>query len=103
MIMHGFNDLVINHGSFAMEMAGEDSDDGLTREGEDPAEHLSHCFDYLRQAVMCHGDTALEGLQTTFGPNVGGSDGWNVKHVCKPWNKIHGWLENKRIDDREWI
>lgn len=104
MIMHGFNDLALNKGSFAMNMAGKDDDDeGLTREGEDPVEHLSHCFDYLRQAIMCHGDTALEGVQTTFGPNVGGSDGWNVQHVCKPWDSIHDWLEEHRIDDREWI
>ncbi|KAK4493736.1 hypothetical protein PRZ48_014921 [Zasmidium cellare] len=103
MIMHGFNDLALNQGSFAMDMAGEDGDEGLTREGEDPVEHLSHCFDYLRQAIMCHGDTALEGRQTTFGSDVGGSDGWNVQHVCKPWDRIHDWLEEHRIDDREWI
>lgn len=103
MIMHGFNDLALNHGRFAMDMAGEDGDEGLTREGEDPVEHLSHCFDYLRQAIMCHGDTALEGRQTTFGSDVGGSDGWNVQHVCKPWDRIHDWLEEHRIDDREWI
>lgn len=103
MIMHGFNDLALNQGSFAMDMAGQDDDEGLTREGEDPVTHLNHCFDYLRQAIMCHGDTALEGRQTTFGPDVGGSDGWNVRHVCKPWDKIHDWLEEHRIDDREWI
>ena len=103
MIMHGFNDMALNHGSLAMDMSGGDDDEGLTREGEDPMEHLSHCFDYLRQAIMCHGDTALEGLQTTFGPDVGGSDGWNVKHVCRPWDQIHDWLEERRIDDRVWI
>ncbi|KAF7190114.1 Oxidase ustYa [Pseudocercospora fuligena] len=100
MIMHGMNDLALNQGSFA---ARNENGEGLTREGEDPAEHLNHCFDYLRQAIMCHGDTALEGAQTTFGEEVGGSDGWNVKHVCKPWDKIHDWLEERRIDDREWI
>lgn len=103
MIMHGFNDLALNGGSFAMDMAGGEHDEGLTREGEDPAAHLSHCFDYLRQAIMCHGDTALEGLQTTFGPDVGGSDGWNVKHVCKAWDEVYDWLETHRVDDREWI
>jgi hypothetical protein len=82
---------------------GSPNDGGLTREGEDPAEHLSHCFDYLRQAIMCHGDTALEGLQTTFGPDVGGSDGWNVVHVCKKWDEVYDWLEGRRIDDRIWI
>ncbi|KAK4560438.1 hypothetical protein LTR86_005634 [Recurvomyces mirabilis] len=99
MIMHGFNDLALK-GSLKMDM---DADEGLTREGEDPADHLAHCFDYLRQAIMCHGDTALEGLQTTFGPDVGGSDGWNTQHVCKRYDEVYKWLEEKRIDDRVWI
>jgi hypothetical protein len=104
MIMTGMNELSLNGGRFVMNMdSGGEHDEGLTREGEDPAEHLSHCFDYLRQAIMCHGDVALEGLQTTFGPDVGGSDGWNVQHVCKPWDDVYTWLESNRIDDRTWI
>lgn len=99
MIMHGFNELALR-GDLNMDM---DADEGLTREGEDPSAHLSHCFDYLRQAIMCHGDTALEGLQTTFGPDVGGSDGWNTQHVCKRYGEVYDWLEEKRIDDRIWI
>jgi hypothetical protein len=104
MIMTGMNELALNHGTFKMDMSsGGEHDEGLTREGEDPADHLSHCFDYLRQTIMCHGDTALEGLQTTFGPEVGGSDGWNTQHMCKKWQSVYDWLEEKRIDDRVWI
>ncbi|KAK5115945.1 hypothetical protein LTR62_000401 [Meristemomyces frigidus] len=99
MIMHGFNDLALK-GSLKMDM---EADEGLTREGEDPADHLSHCFDYLRQTILCHGDTALEGLQTTFGPEVGGSDGWNTQHVCRRYEEVYQWLEGKRIDERVWI
>ena len=44
MIMHGFNDLALK-GSLKMDM---DTDEGLTREGEDPADHLAHCFDYRK-------------------------------------------------------
>ncbi|KAI1471005.1 uncharacterized protein F4812DRAFT_455116 [Daldinia caldariorum] len=28
--------------------------------------HMIHCFDYLRQAIMCSSDVALEGPETTF-------------------------------------
>jgi hypothetical protein len=104
MLALGMNELALNGGHFVHNVeSGGEHDTGLTREGEDPAEHLAHCYDYLRQAIMCHGDLALEGLQTTFGPDVGGSDGWNAKHMCRPWKDVYGWLETHRIDDRTWI
>ena len=42
--------------------------------------HMIHCFDYLRQAIMCNADMALEGLEHTFPDHNGGSDGWDAKH-----------------------
>jgi len=47
---------------------------------EDHHWHMIHCFDYLRQTIMCHADMALEGLETTFPDHNGGSDGWDSKH-----------------------
>jgi hypothetical protein len=28
--------------------------------------HINHCFEYIRQAIMCAGDVALEGAATRF-------------------------------------
>lgn len=39
---------------------------------------MNHCFDYLRQSIMCCGDVALEGEQTTFPEGFDGSDGWDA-------------------------
>ena len=47
---------------------------------EDHHWHMIHCFDYMRQAIMCSADMALEGLETTFPDHNGGSDGWDSKH-----------------------
>jgi hypothetical protein len=47
---------------------------------EDHHWHMIHCFDYLRQAIMCNADMALEGLEHTFPDHNGGSDGWDAKH-----------------------
>ena len=44
MIMQGFNEMAVK-GSFEMDM---DADEGLTREGEDPMEHLAHCVSSIR-------------------------------------------------------
>ncbi|KAH6855885.1 hypothetical protein B0I37DRAFT_411849 [Chaetomium sp. MPI-CAGE-AT-0009] len=65
--------------------------------------HISHCFDYLRQSIMCCGDVALEGQQTTFPPGFAGSDGWDAKHVCRDYNQVLAHLEENRVDDERWI
>lgn len=54
----------------------------LTEKG---GEHVGHCFDYLRQGIMCAGDLALEWPR---GVGVGGDravDGWGVVHECRSW------------------
>jgi hypothetical protein len=69
---------------------------------EDHHWHMIHCFDYMRQAIMCSADMSLEGLETTFPDHNGGSDGWDSKHVCKDPKAVRGWLEGVRAyDDQE--
>ncbi|KAF3013785.1 hypothetical protein E8E14_010702 [Neopestalotiopsis sp. 37M] len=65
--------------------------------------HLAHCFDYIRQAIMCAGDIALEGKETTFPKGFIGSDGWDAKHVCKSYDEVLEYLNTNRVDDVEWI
>lgn len=65
--------------------------------------HIPHCFEYLRQSIMCCADTALEGQHTTFPKAVQGSDGWDAKHVCKDYDAVYKHLERKRADNRVWI
>ncbi|KXX74465.1 hypothetical protein MMYC01_204469 [Madurella mycetomatis] len=74
--------------------------DKLPTEG---AWHLSHCFEYLRQSIMCCGDVALEGQHTTFPPNSTGSDGWDAKHVCRDYGQVLEYLERNRVNDERWI
>lgn len=57
---------------------------------------------------MCAGDVALEGAATTFplgldGEDLGGSDGWDAKHVCKDYSQITKHLEEKTINHVKWI
>jgi hypothetical protein len=58
--------------------------------------HFLHCIDYLRQAIMCSADLALE----IHGPNdaddLGPLDGgWNGHHVCKDYSQVLGYLDGK--------
>ncbi|KZL66181.1 hypothetical protein CI238_09978 [Colletotrichum incanum] len=72
-------------------------------EGAEGPWHLQHCFEYLRQAIMCAGDVALEGTQTTFPVGFTGSDGWDAKHVCKDYKQVYDYLDKNRALDDHWI
>ncbi|KAM3416503.1 hypothetical protein BST61_g8093 [Cercospora zeina] len=64
--------------------------------------HVGHCFDYLRQGIMCAGDMGLEGV--VVGEVMGNGverrgsgrvvDGWGMKHECKSWDAImQRWID----------
>ncbi|KAI1341147.1 hypothetical protein F5Y15DRAFT_25745 [Xylariaceae sp. FL0016] len=55
---------------------------------EDVAHHSAHCFDYLRQSIMCAADTNLEGA-TDAGP------GWGSEHVCKDYEEVLRWADER--------
>jgi hypothetical protein len=44
--------------------------------------HVEHCFDYLRQGIVCAGDATLEG------PDPGGRSlsGYGTVHRCRAWD-----------------
>jgi hypothetical protein len=62
-------------------------------------EHIYHCFDYIRQAIMCAGDTALERARVVNGRVVRGVDGWGADHWCRDWDAIWKWAEENRTRD----
>ncbi|KAF2276344.1 uncharacterized protein EI97DRAFT_377412 [Westerdykella ornata] len=51
---------------------------------EEVAHHSAHCFNYIRQGIMCAADTTLEG-ETKDGPGEGS------EHVCKDYEKVLEW------------
>ncbi|KAF2176464.1 hypothetical protein K469DRAFT_607087 [Zopfia rhizophila CBS 207.26] len=65
--------------------------------------HLQHCFEYLRLSIMCCGDVALEGAQSSFPAGFPGSDGWDAKHVCRNYDEVYEYLDENRATDRVWI
>ncbi|KAH7139073.1 hypothetical protein B0J11DRAFT_516014 [Dendryphion nanum] len=57
--------------------------------------HMDHCFDYIRQSLMCAGDTTLAGEDFP-----GGSYQFEVVHVCRNWDQIYDWLDENRPSDK---
>lgn len=69
--------------------------------GEDQVtdDHIYHCFDYIRQAIMCHGDTTLEKARTVNGKLVRGVDGWGVEHECRNYEAISAYAAAHRTNN----
>ncbi|OJJ42511.1 hypothetical protein ASPZODRAFT_20476 [Penicilliopsis zonata CBS 506.65] len=47
--------------------------------------HTAHCFDYLRQGVLCGGDMTLE------------SKGGTATHTCRSWTQIEQWQQKHLV------
>ena len=52
---------------------------------EPQLDHVLHCFDYIRQAIMCAGDMTLEWPREEADGGRFAVDGWGVSHQCKRW------------------
>ncbi|KAI0505347.1 hypothetical protein F5B22DRAFT_529266 [Xylaria bambusicola] len=57
--------------------------------------HMRHCFDYIRQALMCSADATLEPVD----PVLGGVTGWNGTHVCNDFSSLAAWAEGHRTNN----
>ncbi|KAI1345902.1 hypothetical protein F5Y01DRAFT_320303 [Xylaria sp. FL0043] len=51
------------------------------------AAHMRHCIDYIRQGIMCGGDTTLEEVDK----KVNGVHGFGVQHTCVDWEQLRQW------------
>ena len=60
----------------------------LVIEGQPPksVHHDAHCFDYIRQGILCAGDTTIEG-------HTGDGHGWGSEHQCKDIKSIQEWVD----------
>lgn len=53
--------------------------------------HISHCFDILRQSLMCSADMSIEGPAVVDGKHM--FNGLGNVHECKNWDAIWEFLE----------
>ncbi|CAA9961562.1 DUF3328 domain containing protein [Pyrenophora teres f. maculata] len=67
---------------------------------EEAVWHNDHCFNYLRNALLCCGDTTLEGqAQTPELQGMAGTDGTGAVHVCRNFDEIMAFAEKVRLTD----
>ncbi len=51
-------------------------------------QHIYHCFDYIRQALMCAGDMTIEWPREEADGRRFAFDGWGIAHECQSWVSI---------------
>lgn len=68
------------------------------------AGHEYHCIDYLRQSIMCAGDTTLDFSDQAYADGARrGFSGANSTHVCRDWESIVSWAVEHREGDKKGI
>jgi Mycotoxin biosynthesis protein UstYa len=75
------------------------------RAWQDPFAHLDHCFDYIRQAIMCFSDMTLEWLSDAsmgFAASVG-STAWGYQHTCREYEAVKAWAAEEKWKDTHGI
>ncbi|KAL4745084.1 hypothetical protein BDW72DRAFT_208495 [Aspergillus terricola var. indicus] len=51
--------------------------------------HIQHCFDYIRQTIMCAADTNLEVLDH----KTHKTSGWGQPRICRDYESVFNWAE----------
>ncbi|KAF4553427.1 Hypothetical protein D9617_7g031550 [Elsinoe fawcettii] len=62
---------------------------------QDP--HVHHCFDYIRQGLMCNADLTVEWPKEEPDGGRFSVDGWGISHQCKSWEAIQAYMEENRF------
>lgn len=93
--MHCLHHISMSMDSLAMQIRA-----GNSTVDEKALLHNDHCFDYLRNAVMCTADMTLEGqIEGPEWDGEAGTDGTGAVHVCRDWDEVVRWAEGRRLYD----
>ncbi|XXH05723.1 hypothetical protein Hte_012159 [Hypoxylon texense] len=57
--------------------------------------HVNHCFDYIRQGIMCAGDMSIEGAakMAEGESHVDRVNGYGGRHECKNYQSSRDWMD----------
>ncbi|KAK2042700.1 hypothetical protein LZ31DRAFT_623228 [Colletotrichum somersetense] len=52
--------------------------------------HIGHCFDLVRQSILCRPDLTVE----VGDPAIGGVTGFGTEHQCVDWQQLMDWMRD---------
>lgn len=61
--------------------------------GKDRKPHVAHCFDYLRQSILCCADSSIEPAVDA----VNGFLGAGFPRQCRDFEELKAWAEERRV------
>ncbi|KAI0060048.1 hypothetical protein BV25DRAFT_1808320 [Artomyces pyxidatus] len=66
-------------------------------QGEPPTGQTRHCFNYLRQALMCNGDIVLDpGGSSQIAPGGGTiAPTTHSSHTCRDWRQVYKYMADE--------
>lgn len=65
--------------------------DGNHTESHGDIKHANHCFDYIRQGIICSGDMTIEGAKAEGSHDI---NGMGVEHShCKSWDAARAFMD----------
>ncbi|KAI1772537.1 hypothetical protein F4818DRAFT_426281 [Hypoxylon cercidicola] len=73
--------------------------DSLFIDKDPPEEHLMHCVEMLRNAVMCFGDVSLVTYNWKRG-HEGPKASFKSMHSCQKWNRIKEWRSSHNVTEQ---
>ncbi|KAI6093648.1 hypothetical protein F4821DRAFT_221079 [Hypoxylon rubiginosum] len=69
---------------------------------DERAFHADHCVEYLRQIIMCHGDTTVNPFRWLHDDSVLHRSGPTLKegaqYECVNWDMLSEWAKSRRVD-----
>ncbi|KAJ6478196.1 hypothetical protein C8R45DRAFT_1101585 [Mycena sanguinolenta] len=66
---------------------------------QNATEHVGHCVEWIRQAIMCNGDTSVIVWQWQDLKNISMVKG-NIAHTCRKFEKLQDWAKERMMNIR---
>ncbi|KAH8807264.1 hypothetical protein F5884DRAFT_856848 [Xylogone sp. PMI_703] len=90
--LHGLHCLRTLRNEITLRMLGHLVDTPTSRKHVNHNGRPDHCFDYLRQLILCNLDLTYESAREDLDGKRRVADGWGTIHQCKDWTAIQAWM-----------
>ncbi|KIM96587.1 hypothetical protein OIDMADRAFT_58898 [Oidiodendron maius Zn] len=96
--LHGLHCLRTLRNELTLLIVGHPLETGTKHKSHNHPGRPDHCFDYLRQLLMCNVDLTYETARVDLDGKRRVADGWGTVHQCKDWSAINSWM----LENWEW-
>ena len=95
-MLHSLQDIDLYRGQYTLRRIYYSPPDSELKDfdfGIERSPHASHCFDYLRQSLLCSADSSLEPAEAS----MDGFFGWGFRRECRDYDALRDWATMFRV------